>query len=705
MPLSPGAHLGPYEVLAFIGAGGMGEVYKARDTRLGRIVAVKVVTSEKLADAQAGRRFIKEARAVSALNHPNIVLLYDFSHDAGTDFLVLEYVQGQTLKELISPHGLPLKDVLYYGVQIATALAAAHAVGIVHRDIKPANIMITPESQIKILDFGVAKVATAALGAESETRTQVEYTSPGILVGTACYMSPEQIRGEVVDARSDIFSLGSVLYQSATGRLPFQGASTLSIMNEIETVDPPAPSSMRPDLLPEFDLIVGRALEKQKDKRYNSALELAEAMDKLLGPNNKVTPFGPSLKREQTSLLQTTYRPSSTTQKAVLAAIEALRHCCCPWGMKASGRRVGHHQVWARDSMITLLGARFAEDNHIRAALRASIGVLKEHQTATGAIPNNVDCETQHPNFRAYADGGLWWIVGSTLLAPDATAVRKILRWYDCQDVDQSGLLSMQEASDWHDMFCTRGKGLYLNCLYVLALRAAAKLLSSSDRGEAEGYVQRADAAVRKLNAFFWYQGDGEMLRHVSHTFSTENRKEQDSLGRKRWLPIKRYLVGEQYYLPYLGFRAVGEWFDSLGNLLAILVDVANEEQTRLILDFIASHDLKQSPLFSMAPVVQPGDPDWREYYGMLNLPYHYHNGGIWPFIGGFYVAALVKAGRMDAATEALERLAELNLRGEFNEWHHGQTLEPMGVQDQAWSAGMYLFAVECVRKGHVPLL
>jgi glycogen debranching enzyme len=169
-------------------------------------------------------------------------------------------------------------------------------------------------------------------------------------------------------------------------------------------------------------------------------------------------------------------------------------------------------------------------------------------------------------------------------------------------------------------------------------------------------------------------------------------------------MPSKERLVNERYYLPYLGFRAVGEWFDSLGNLLAILAGVADEAKTHVILEFISQHGLDAWPLRSLTPPVQRGDSDWREYYSLVNQPHHYHNGGVWPFIGGFYVAALVKAGRSEAAARALENLAALNLRGEFNEWHHGETGEPMGVQCQAWSAGMYLFAFECVRRSRAEL-
>ena len=342
--------------------------------------------------------------------------------------------------------------------------------------------------------------------------------------------------------------------------------------------------------------------------------------------------------------------------------------------------------------MIALLGARFVGDEQIQSSLRASIELLSSRQATNGAIPNNVDSVSLRPNFRAYADGGLWWIIGSSLLAPDGETTRRVLAWYDCQDVDRTCLLSMQEGADWQDLFCTRGKGLYLNCLYVLALKAA-------------GEFEQADRVKAAINRYFWYEGDGKMLRHVAHTFSTESPQEQDSLGRKRYLPVKKKLAEERYYVPYLGFREVGEWFDSLGNLLAILAGVADAEKTAAILDFIERHGMADAPMRSLTPVVRPGDPDWRDYYGMLNVPDHYHNGGVWPFIGGFYVAALVAAGRAGDAVSALQRLGALNEAGDFNEWHHGLTLEPMGVRDQAWSAGMFLFAQRCVETGGVPLV
>jgi len=351
--------------------------------------------------------------------------------------------------------------------------------------------------------------------------------------------------------------------------------------------------------------------------------------------------------------------------------------------------------------MIASLGARFVPDQEIQDALQASIALLRDRRATGGAVPNNVDSVTLRPNFRAYADGGLWWVIASSLLAPEREAVREVLRWYADQDVDQSGLLSMQESSDWQDLFCTRGKGLYLNSLYVLALRSAAELF---DGGEAEELRRRAVLVSDRINSYFWYTGDKNILRHLSLHFSTEGTSLTDSLGRSRWVPEKHCLTGERYYLPYLGFRSVGEWFDSFGNLLAILADVAIPHQAGIILDFISRYSLDIWPLRSLTPAVQPGDPDWRDYYGELNVPYHYHNGGVWPFLGGFYIAALVKAGRSDIAAQAIERLAQLNQRGQFNEWHHGETGAPMGVQDQAWSAGMYLFACECLKRGKVAL-
>ena len=235
-PLTPGAQLGAYRVDALIGAGGMGNVYRATDTRLGRTVALKLLPPTLLVDAEHKRRLLQEAKAASALNHPNIVTLYDIGEDRGVDFLVLEYVPGRPLNELITQGGLATSDVLRYGAQMASALAAAHAAGIIHRDIKPANIVVTPESQVKVLDFGVAKLLEPMdVNTVSETRARPAHTAEGAVVGTVSYMSPEQTRGASLDARSDLFSLGLVLYEMATGRLPIPGASLGQVLGSGDT--------------------------------------------------------------------------------------------------------------------------------------------------------------------------------------------------------------------------------------------------------------------------------------------------------------------------------------------------------------------------------------------------------------------------------------------------------------------------------------
>jgi tRNA A-37 threonylcarbamoyl transferase component Bud32/tetratricopeptide (TPR) repeat protein len=280
MALSAGSRLGPYEVQQLIGVGGMGEVYKARDTRLGRLVAIKLVAPH----VRAGR-FLEEGRAVSALNHPNIVTLYDVANDDGVDFLVFEYVVGRTLTDLVRDGAMTLEELIDFGVQIADALGAAHGAGIVHRDIKPSNILVTHESRIKVLDFGIAKIADelrAPAGDEAITAALAR-TEPGQIVGTVSYMSPEQTRGDRLDGQSDIFSLGCVLYEAATGRLPFRGASALAIMDAIATAEPPRPSALRPHIPAEFDYVIERALAKDKGDRYRSASDLVAALKSVRG--------------------------------------------------------------------------------------------------------------------------------------------------------------------------------------------------------------------------------------------------------------------------------------------------------------------------------------------------------------------------------------------------------------------------------------
>ena len=272
MPLSVGDKLGPYEILAPIGAGGMGEVFRAADTRLRRTVAIKILPHDKVADPERRRRFLQEARAASALNHPNIVTMYDIANDGPIDYLVMEYVPGRSLDKLIGPKGLPLMQAIGYAAEIASALAAAHAAGIVHRDIKPANVMVTPESRVKILDFGLAKLAERAPGVDGETETlESALTGAGSVMGTIAYMSPEQASGHELDHRTDIFSLGVVLYEQLTGGRPFQGKSQIDTMHAI--INDPAPRlASQP---PELAEILDKALAKEPKNRYQHAGDLS----------------------------------------------------------------------------------------------------------------------------------------------------------------------------------------------------------------------------------------------------------------------------------------------------------------------------------------------------------------------------------------------------------------------------------------------
>jgi len=276
MALTSGTRLGPYEVLAPLGAGGMGEVYRARDTRLDRTVAIKILPPHLSEDPILRQRFEREAKAISSLNHPHICVLYDVGKQDGTQFLVMECVEGETLANRLEKGPLPLAQVLQFGIQIADALDKAHRHGVVHRDLKPGNIMLTP-SGAKLLDFGLAKalvpLAAGATLTAAATRT-TPVTQQGTIVGTFQYMSPEQVEGKEVDARSDIFSFGSVLYEMVTGRRAFQGKSQLSVASAVLEKDPEPISTLQPLTPPALDRAIRRCLAKDPEDRWQTARDL-----------------------------------------------------------------------------------------------------------------------------------------------------------------------------------------------------------------------------------------------------------------------------------------------------------------------------------------------------------------------------------------------------------------------------------------------
>lgn len=270
-----GTTIDHYRIVELIGRGGMGVVYKAHDTHLDRNVAVKILPAEAMADMDRKRRFVQEARAASALNHSNIITIYDISHSERVDFIAMEYVEGCTLQKLITGSGLPLEQAVDYAVQMSGAIAAAHAAGIVHRDLKPSNFMVSDKGIVKVLDFGLAKLTEriqSSVSSGAETMTPI--TEQGAIVGTTAYMSPEQAEGKPVDARSDVFSFGAVLYELLTGKRAFQGESYISTLSAILQGTPTPVRKLRSDIPTALERIVNRCLEKNREARYASASEV-----------------------------------------------------------------------------------------------------------------------------------------------------------------------------------------------------------------------------------------------------------------------------------------------------------------------------------------------------------------------------------------------------------------------------------------------
>lgn len=400
-------------------------------------------------------------------------------------------------------------------------------------------------------------------------------------------------------------------------------------------------------------------------------------------------------------------------------------------GLLGSSR--AYQQVWARDSMIGGLGVWLCTDSAARHIHQRSLETLRQFQSALGHIPHNVGyTDVDDPALVALGgrlqtgsarrlapdtthagvvDSNLWYIIGQYYhfkLGQDAAYLRQVwdsleraLVWLRYQDSNECGLLEVHEAMDWADLFSNRYNVLFDNILYYAAWKCMAEMAAALEL-PSESCRQTAEDVRRKINTLLWV--------------GPEAPTDWDWVRRERqeWLyPLRRVeteLVMRPYYLPYMAFRDYGDRFDTLGNLLAIVFGVADAKQAHLILDYIHDCGINEPfPVRALYPPVNPGDKEWREYFRVrnLNLPNHYHNGGAWPFIGGFYVAALVQAGRLAEARTQLVKLAEMNHQGargewEFNEWFHGLSGRPMGYAGQSWSAAMYLFAYDAVRQGRI---
>ncbi|MFQ5341696.1 MAG: amylo-alpha-1,6-glucosidase [Anaerolineae bacterium] len=391
-------------------------------------------------------------------------------------------------------------------------------------------------------------------------------------------------------------------------------------------------------------------------------------------------------------------------------AQDVLAQECSPIGLMASPE--GYPHIWARDSVITSLGAQLSPGHE--ACLRVSLQTLAGQQSELGAIPNNVSVATgrlDHTNAGS-VDSNLWFILGHAFeysatgdvefLRAQWPVLEKALLWLRYQDSNGCGLLEVHEAADWADLLANRFNVLYDNVLWYAALRAMAEMTRALGLDGAQ-YAEMANDVCHKIRIVLWV--------------GPENTDEwgPNCPGHTEWKhtlsQVDPVLVKRPYFLPYIAFRDFGDYCDVFGNLLAILFGVANPAQEKRILTYLHQVGIAEPyPVRVLHPVIYPGDKDWREYYrnNNLNLPEQYHNGGIWPFVGGFYVAALVKTRRLAEARRQLEKLAEVNRLGveeewEFNEWCHGRSGQPMGYPHQAWSAGMYIFAYHCVRDERVP--
>ena len=290
MALNPGTKLGPYEIQSLVGAGGMGEVYRAHDARLDRTVAIKILPVSYSADRDRLQRFAQEARAAAALNHPNILSIFDIGDNRGAPYVVSELLEGETLRDCLRRGPLSVRRAIDHALQVARGLAAAHDKGIVHRDLKPENLFITDDGRVKILDFGLAKLTRPESARESGDAPTIQaLTEPGVVMGTVGYMSPEQVRGKDADARSDIFSFGAIVYEMISGKRAFHGETAADTMSAILKEEPPELAETALNVPPAMERIVRHCLEKNPAQRFHSISDVAFGLEVLTGISSTTT--------------------------------------------------------------------------------------------------------------------------------------------------------------------------------------------------------------------------------------------------------------------------------------------------------------------------------------------------------------------------------------------------------------------------------
>lgn len=402
-------------------------------------------------------------------------------------------------------------------------------------------------------------------------------------------------------------------------------------------------------------------------------------------------------------------------------ALDILHRCVTPYGFLASGLPAGYPQVWARDSMITFLGASVTREPEFLAAGRASLETMARHQSRRGLIQLNVNPKTGYVSTEnaGAVDGNLWYILGHYLhfqltgdlnfLLQHWPSIDKALIWLEYQDMNECGLLEVPEAGNWIDLLAVRYNILYDNVLYYATALAHQELVKQLPLGT-QWHQPEIDAAGlhERLNLLLWIDRCWVAEHFAAH------------LDKLKSIRLEWYMLyhnigaisSRPFYLPWVAFREYGDWCDSLGNLLAILTGLADGHRTEHILRYMRQVGMAHPyPTKAIHPPIYPGQSDWRDYYRSrnLNLPHQYHNGGIWPMIGGFHIAALVRHHWPDEAERLLVSLAKANCQFVadpvgFNEWLHGETGNPMGFDQQAWSAAMYLYAEHSLQTGCLPL-
>jgi GH15 family glucan-1,4-alpha-glucosidase len=402
-------------------------------------------------------------------------------------------------------------------------------------------------------------------------------------------------------------------------------------------------------------------------------------------------------------------------------AQDILHKCVTPAGFRASAEANGYPQVWGRDSVITLLGALASGDADLLSAGKASLETIGSMQSCWGLLPLNVNPDTGAVSTEnaGACDVNLWYILGQYALfhaTGDRLAVidnwpriTQAITWLQYQDMNECGLLEIPEAGNWMDLIAVRYNTLYDNVLYYAATLAVEDMERAlSKDGIDMPCHNSAESIHERINLLFWIDRCWVAAHFAEHL-------EKLKAIRLEWFMLY-YNIGtissRPYYLPWVAFREYGDWCDSLGNVLAIVTGVADGHRAEHILQYMQQVGMAEPyPTKAIHPPIYPGEPSWREYYRSrnLNLPHQYHNGGIWPMVGGFHIAALVRGGWQQEAERLLLRLADANRQGsrttwEFNEWMHGETGHTMGYPHQAWSAAMYLYAAHAVETGRLPL-